>query len=271
MEPSTQCLPRLPFELYGRGGTFNQSARRQVQVYGRFADQVSTVDPPQLVRMGQQWHIKDPEHRERLWLVEMRVRSVVAFGELVPVLPSSAIENGANSRRGLIQLAIEIDNHPGGDILFMDSGQSIELYGTGIGAQLFGSDTYVEVAGNESTITTFNGTCENAIVGVAILPIEESKDCCRVQFTQWVNVPENTIVTTEVPPYARKLQIRQTNAGAAAAFWTLRTSPSLVIAVELPIGATRQSAVVDVGNATQVVSDTDVNDRLFQLVWTIEP
>ncbi len=272
MDPATVCQPDAPFDLFGRGGKFNQAAKRSPQVYGQFATNGSQVNPSGIIPAGQQWSRKDPELRERLWLIEMRVRSVVQFGEAVPVLTSTQINNNANSRRGLIQVELGIEHLAGGDVIRMDGGQTLEVYAVGVNAQLFGPTNYVVVnPGEEGTIVPQAGAVENALVGLAILPIEESRDRNTVQFTQWVNVAQGATANVEVPPYARKLQIRQTADGAAAVFWALAPTPAAPMNVQVPVGATRQSDIVDVGNATQLRSDIDAGSaRLFELVWTLQ-
>lgn len=282
------CKPETPFPLYGRGGNNDETAVRDVQLFGQWADGAGAVNAPAQLAGGQLWSNENPpndprdkefnggrpasQRRERLWLVETHVQSVVAQGEAVPVLARPAIASGFNSRRGLAQVQITLANQAGGGTVLLDAGQSLEVYAIGVNASVFAAQNYVEVLPtNIAGLGPLAGIVENVLLSLAILPIEESRGRTAGQFSQWVNIAAGVTQVFPVPPFARKLRIRQSAAGVAAPNFFLAASPAALVQAQVPIGATRQSENVEVGNAIQVRSNVDaVSARLFELVWTIE-
>ena len=278
MPPDGRCYPTDPLDFRGSlAGTWEQSIAKNIQLFGQL--EASGIPlPVGLFVGGSQWAVREPEKRQRLWLVETFVQEAYRTGEgPFSPLERSAIISGTGattrSQRGVVQLQINLQNYAGGGALRMDGGQSIELWAVGLSAQLLTTGNTVEVVPNEVSTATGSFTVFDSLFSVAMTPLAYTRGKSRCSFTEWVHVAADTRALIEIPAYARKVQIRQTSPGAASAAWTAELTGTLTTSPGFNIPFTgRQTDIVGIGYATHLRSDLDAAvARNFEVVYFMEP
>lgn len=277
MADGSNCYPKEAFDIEGRAGTWTQSIAKKIQLFG----QLEIAGVPNAVGLfgqGRQWQCMEPEGRERLWLVETFVVEAYRNGEgpFFPLTQSQIVSGatGLGSQRGVVQLQVDIENYAGGGRLRMDAGQQVELWAIGLSAQLLTPAGTIEVFPNGGqTIIGLAFAVFDSLFSVAITPIENTRGKKGCQFTTWAHVPINTQAVIEIPAMARRVQIRQTAAGAASAAWTAEVTGTLATSPGFNIPFVgRQTDIVGLGYATHLRPDLDAaNARDFEIVYFMEP
>lgn len=260
-----------------RAGTWEQSIAKNIQLFGQL-EAAGVPLPVGLFAGGRQWQVREPEGCERLWLVETFVQEAYRTGE-GPFSPlgRSAIISGTGaatrSQRGLVQCQIDLGNYAGGGELRMDGGQQIELWARELSAQILAPGGTVEVVPNEVSTATGTFTVFDSLFSIAMTPISHTRGKNECQFTEWVHVVQNTRALIEIPAYARRVQIRQSPAGAASAAWTAEVTGTLTSTPGFNVPFVgRQTDIVGIGYATHLRSDLDAAAaRDFEVVYFMEP
>lgn len=274
----TYCAPAKVLDIRGRGGLRGVSAATGVQTFGAVADQNGRFLP--VAKMGgNRWYTTDQEHgRERLWFLDAAVdecqrdETEVAAGPLTAAQILSRSGASSFSRRGVVQLEVELETYAGSVVFQIDGGQKLEVYGVSVNVSLLVPTSFVEIRGE--AVATQRGTLIDNLTRVGLLAIEESRGRRDAYFSQRITILPTQQVTLEIPAFARELQVRQGQNGLPATNWFgTYGNDSAAPAVVVPFdGTSRQTERVFLGDFTHVRSDVDENDeRDFVLTYRISP
>ena len=162
----------------------------------------------------------------------------------------------------------------------MDGGQTIELYGYAITADLWGPPGATMIPGqNVPGFETplFDDNVIDSLSGMSINATEEAIDNKEVTFTRHLFIPANTRPSIAVPQYARSVSVSLSQSlNANVGNWDLFLGP---LATGLAIGTLEFTGVgfnlrqepAPLGDATFIIPDTQGTERFATIIWTIKP
>lgn len=222
----------------------------------------------------------------RLWLVSSYGREIQRFvavggGALAPLgrdtVDQIAPPAGASLvERSQLGIFVTTTGVGGARTFDLDSGQSIELYGTSVVGGPLMPPGFVVVDGQ--VVAGVVGLVVDAIIGCSVIPIEESQGHGWAYRTIHTAPAANTRAIVAIPPGATEVTIYQTGAGAASVVWeTWYGSPAGAQAVQAGVipwiaGGRKSEPGEIVPSITHLRSDLDVlNNRFFTLVFRIQP
>lgn len=165
----------------------------------------------------------------------------------------------------VMHLVIIAGTTAGGRPIFIDLGQSLEVYAKQITMRLVaprGSVAWVDTLPAAAAGLLFTSK-----VGVRALQIEESRSACTAIFTETRYIEPTVPLDVPVPPAARRLTIYPENATSPVMHW-LRGNLLLGIVDWDPL---RPRQEIDVPSASLLRIGAAVNARTFTLAWTIAP
>lgn len=226
---------------------------------------------------------KTDAQAQRLWRVDSTVREVQRQVEQSPLTPlqTSFIERDGGDRT-LLKLAIRATQMGFDDRTFIiDAGYSLEMWAQSIVVQWLSPPLVNAVAdlGPEPRVEAADAVALDGLLGVQILAIESPIGAAAPPLTFYRPVAAGSALTLKIPRGARDVTIYQTAAGAASAAWTWSYGDPASFAPvwalgDLPFitGLRRTPTLTLPPGATHIVSDIDLlTDRLFTIVWTIQP
>lgn len=222
------------------------------------------------------------ELAQRLWRVDSTVREVQRSVDQEPLTPLETrfIERDGVDRT-LLKLAIRSTQMGFDDRTFIiDAGYSLEFWAQSVAVQWMapvGVDA-VQDMGLEPNVSTADAVVLDGLLGVQILAIE-SPIGAAAPLTFYRSIAAEGFLSLKIPRGARDVTIYQSAAGAASVEWTWSYGdPSSIAPVwalgQIPFitGMRRTPTISVVPGATHIVSDVDLlTDRLFTIVWTIQP
>lgn len=189
--------------------------------------------------------------------------------------PAGAITGG----NGYFRVRYTISTLLGKHSFYLDVGQMVELYAFQANASLVGPPGAISITqendANSPTPAQLTGLVVDARIGAMIMPVEAPTGLREGKYTQIIPVAAGASVTVPVPKFAVAVRIYQDNVGASSGPWSRVVGPPAPI---FNVGQVaflgRTSLLVDspLGRESSLVTDVNaLNDRLFQVVWTIRP
>lgn len=290
--------------LLGRAGIFMQ--RKIFHLFAQIVDNnsVPLVETEGALNSGPGWYASylpmtsegecAPRlHKcERLWRISTAAQTMYRSSnnqELTP-LSNNAFEQAETNNvlpagvgavfgsNGWFRALVQVNDNSGNRIFRMDLDETVEIYGFEVNVMLIGPPGTVLVTdlnnAQSTTPATFQGTVVDARVGAQIIPIEEPTGMTEVRYTQLFTVPANTTLNITVPRFARFVKIFQDNAGASAGPW-LRQAGSTTVPYNVgTINFTNRRSDdedMELGRESNLITDSEIVSRRFQVEWTIRP
>lgn len=154
---------------------------------------------------------------------------------------------------------------------FADANQPIEVYASCPSVELLGPATLGGLVnpGAPVTLTTVDGFFYDSLTDVDLSCVDASLTQELVKLTQRVGIANGATGTIVVPPRAKRFTIYTTSTTAA---WTMFVGLAGVTFSEQIVTFNASGiATGEVGDSTTLVSDVVAADRLFTIVWEIQP
>ncbi len=288
--------------LLGRAGVFQQ--RKVFQLFAQIRTAAGVFQTPDRNLIPEGWMadylpqspgecgdgLAPRAHKcERLW--RLGTAAQVAYrsgaGPFSPLTPGQldAFDSGAAVPAGAVtggygyfRVRYTVSTLIGRHTFFLDVGEMVELYAMQVNATLEGPPGTILVTerndAESATPAQLTGLVVDARIGAMFMPIEAPTGLRQALYTQIVEVPQNTQVVIPVPKFARSVRIFQDNVGAATAAWERVVGPAAFFVVGSVTFTGRTSREIDspIGRESALRTDLNaLNDRLFQVVWTIRP
>lgn len=224
---------------------------------------------------------------ERLWRVRTAtVETARAVDLPVDPLTRDQITRAAPPNIGLIgrgsfKIRLSVGSSAGLTTIEFDAGQTIDIYGYQVAADVLGPEGAYEVPSRRDQLTQVGpGVVADALVGFSLNAIEESTGENEVFFTQHYQIPPDDPFSIPIPRFARKVKA-YIDVPAPSAIWTPTIGDPALVAGAVSVGAVRFDAAVGratvdetnilPGDASTLVTDVGDVARLATVVWTIKP
>lgn len=229
-------------------------------------------------------------HCERLWRIGTSAQ--VAYregrGPYAPMTPTQIdgvyndrIENfddAITGGHGYFRIFYELNTSTGRDSFYLDVGERVEVYAYQVNATVVGPPSSVLVTeandAESATPLSLDGLVVDARIGAQLIPIESPTGLREARYTQLVPVPQGTAVDITIPRFARSLHVYQDALGPSSGAWGRWVGPPTACNIGTLSFDGRASRERDaaIGRESTFRTDTNpLNDRLFQLEWTIRP
>jgi len=228
---------------------------------------------------------------ERLWRVGSNAQVVYRSGagpftvlsptefDAFDVPGQATVAGGVTGGYGYFRLRVKATTLTGPHIFFMDFEQHVELYALQVQTDVVGPPNATLITQNNDAASqtphTQTGLVVDARIAARMMPIEAPTGLRDVKLTQLVPVPVNTAVAIPVPRFAVAVKVYQDPAGAASGDWTRIVGPAaapLAVGTLGWTGRATRDLDMKLGRESGLLTDTNaINDRLFQVIWTVRP